>query len=289
MLKTGWISIVGKPNVGKSTLINNLANKKISIVTFKPQTTWNQIKYNYKDKFINVIFCDTPGICLNKNKFDSYLNKQIKGSLKQSDLIVLITDPNQPFDEKEMLIIKSILKYNVPKILVVNKIDISNKKEIEEKIDKITKLLKFNDIICSSFLNHETDQLLSSIKKNLSKTDKIINPIIENDKFYVSELIREQIYLNTKQELPYSSYVEIEKYTYDPKKNVLDISALINVEKKSQKPIIVGSKAQVIKKISMNARKQLEKIYDCKINLKVFVKVNEKWKDNENILNRITG
>lgn len=289
MLKTGWISIVGKPNVGKSTLINSLANKKISIVTFKPQTTWNQIKYNYKDKFINVIFCDTPGICLNKNKFDSYLNKQIKGSLKQSDLIVLITDPKQPFDEKEMLIIKSILKYNVPKILVVNKIDISNKKEIEEKIDKITKLLKFNDIICSSFLNHETDQLLSSIKKNLSKTDKIINPIIENDKFYVSELIREQIYLNTKQELPYSSYVEIEKYTYDPKKNVLDISALINVEKKSQKPIIVGSKAQVIKKISMNARKQLEKIYDCKINLKVFVKVNEKWKDNENILNRITS
>lgn len=289
MLKTGWISIVGKPNVGKSTLINSLANKKISIVTFKPQTTWNQIKYNYKDKFINVIFCDTPGICLNKNKFDSYLNKQIKGSLKQSDLIVLITDPNQPFDEKEMLIIKSILKYNVPKILVINKIDISNKKEIEEKINKITKLLKFNDIICSSFLNHETDQLLSSIKKNLSKTDKIINPIIENDKFYVSELIREQIYLNTKQELPYSSYVEIEKYTYDPKKNILDISALINVEKKSQKPIIVGSKAQVIKKISMNARKQLEKIYDCKINLKVFVKVNEKWKDNENILNRITG
>lgn len=289
MLKTGWISIVGKPNVGKSTLINSLANKKISIVTFKPQTTWNQIKYNYKDKFINVIFCDTPGICLNKNKFDSYLNKQIKGSLKQSDLIVLITDPKQPFDEKETLIIKSILKYNVSKILVVNKIDISNKKEIDEKIDKITKLLKFDDIICSSFLNHETDQLLSSIKKNLSKTDKIINPIIENDKFYVSELIREQIYLNTKQELPYSSYVEIEKYTYDPKKNVLDISALINVEKKSQKPIIVGSKAQVIKKISMNTRKQLEKIYDCKINLKVFVKVNEKWKDNENILNKITS
>ncbi|MGL5640221.1 MAG: GTPase Era [Mycoplasmoidaceae bacterium] len=289
-MKIGYVSIVGKPNVGKSTLINNILNKKISIATFKPQTTRNKIYAVYQDDDSQIIFIDTPGFHNSKNKLDLFLNSEVKSSLKKSETCVFLTDPSREFDDEDFDLIKQISSFNVKNVIcLINKIDICKNQEIEDRYSFIQKQYP-NFIIkkISANNNEEVKTFLSYLKTILEDSE---HPLIENiedldysDEFMINEVVREKILLNFQQEIPYSVAVVTQKISYDKEKNLTRIYADIIVEKESQKPIIIGKSGAMIKKIGTLAREELLEIYNSKIFLELNVKVRKNWRnDNEQI------
>ncbi|MDE7433777.1 MAG: GTPase Era [Mycoplasmoidaceae bacterium] len=273
--KTGSIAIVGKPNVGKSTLLNTIANKKVAIVSYKPQTTRNQIKHYFEDEKLNIVFIDTPGFHFARNKLDLFLNSEIKKTFKVVDLVLFLIDPTRPIDEEDLEIIKFIKSYKLEKvILVITKSDVVTQGSITNHINGIKDKLDLVDTVVVSSKKQELNALYDSIFKHLP-VDGLLDEVNQEDNFNISEIIREQVLLNCKKEVPYSAGVQVEKANFDQKTNVFNIYANILVEKASQKPIIIGHGGSMIKKIGTNSRLELLKIYDCKINLKLFVKVQK--------------
>ncbi len=283
--KYGTVVITGKPNVGKSTLINALAKKEVAIISKKPQTTRNQINYIYQDNKNEIAFIDTPGFHFSRNKLDDYLNLQIKNSYKYANIALLIVDLTREINDEDLEVIKMIKNFGVGHVvLVFNKIDSSKKLEIQIYKDKIRQLIKVNDEIeISALKGINLDLLVNTISKYLSN-DPIILKETNSDNFIISEIIREQIIKNLYQELPYASCICIKKKNYDQKKNVFEIYADIVVEKDSQKPIVIGCGGSMIKKIGTDARRKLKHFYDCKIVLHLFVVVKENWRNNDSIL-----
>ncbi|MDE6476995.1 MAG: GTPase Era [Mycoplasmoidaceae bacterium] len=271
--KSGVITIVGKPNVGKSTLLNTICNKKVSIVSYKPQTTRNQIKTLFSNEMLDITFVDTPGFHFAKNKLDLFLNSEIKKTFKSCDLVLFLVDPTRPVDDEDLEIIKFIKSYKLEKIiLVITKCDVVTEGSIKNHINSITK--HFTPIAISkvSSKNKSFELLFKVIYENLIGCEQL-EEVHDSDNFNIAEIIREQILLNCKKEVPYATGIYIEKTSFDESKNIFNIFANIFVEKSSQKPILIGKNGSMIKKIGVNARKELLKIYDCKINLKLFVKV----------------
>ncbi len=283
--KYGTVVITGKPNVGKSTLINTLAKKEVAIISKKPQTTRNQINYIYQDDKKEIAFIDTPGFHFPRNKLDDYLNLQIKNSYKYANIALLIIDVTREINDEDLEIIKMIKNFGVNNvILVFNKIDSAKKFNIESYKDKIDKLIKINDQIeISALKGTNINLLIDTISKYLTN-DPLVIKETNSDNFIISEIIREQIIKNLYQELPYASFVCIREKKYDQKSNVFEIYADIVVEKDSQKPIVVGHNGSMIKKIGTNARIKLNDFYDCKIVLHLFVVVKKDWRDNESVL-----
>jgi GTP-binding protein Era len=274
-LKTGYVAIVGKPNVGKSTLINTIMKRKVSIISYKPQTTRNQIKALYNDDSSSIMFIDTPGYHPSRNKLDERMNNEIKGSYKLADCTLLLIDLTRQIDDEDRGIIKIIRDFHADHvILVLTKSDIA-KKNIENKyVDEIKRMINIDDVLTISSLKvFNITLLLEIIKKYLNKTRQPLQENEDDDNFVISELIREQIIFNTKKEVPYSTYVYVESKKFE--NNIFEINAVIAVEKESQKPIMLGKGGQMIKKIGTMARKELLNIYDCRINLKLFVKVEK--------------
>jgi len=282
MIKQGSICLIGKPNVGKSTLINNLLNYKISITSPKPQTTRQTIKGLYNNNNCNILFIDTPGYHNTRNKLDELMNYEVKKNLTISDCIFFLFDSTRPYDEEDEKILKLLKNIDLKNvILVITKIDSNAKKN--EYIDEIkTKFNFISETTISSIKKEGLKELIELAKPFLHDSDTLYK-IEDDDNFIISELIREQIIFNTKKEVPYSTYVKIEKKNMDG--NLFNIYANIIVEKESQKPIIIGKGGSMIKKIGTYARKELLNIYDCKINLKLFVKVDEKWREKVKTLN----
>jgi GTP-binding protein Era len=272
---SGYVSITGKPNVGKSTLMNAIFKRKVSIVSYKPQTTRNMIKNLYNDVNSSIMFLDTPGYHDPNNKLDTFLNSEIKASYKISNCALLLIDPTRDIDEEDKTVIKFLIDYNMENvILVITKNDLSSEKKNTKIIEQINSLIKVVDNITISSKNeNDVNNLLSLIKKYIPVGKPLLEPTDDKDDFNVSEIIREQIIFNTKQELPYSTNVYVENKKYE--NNLLTINAVIVVEKESQKPIVIGAGGSMIKKIGTNARLELLNIYDCKINLKLFVKVEK--------------
>lgn len=287
-MKSGYVVITGKPNVGKSTFLNHLAKKKIAIVTNKPQTTRNQIKYLYKADDINICFIDTPGYHKEKNKLDTFLNSQIKSSYKNVDCALLLIDLSRSVDEEDKQIIKWLNQYQIKNVIVLfTKLDIASINDIENHKSEINKLINANDIIeISTRNNSNIDKIIPTISKYLTSNDEI-SIVEQDDKFIIAEIIREQIIKLTKQELPYSISIIVEQLKYEQQENMFHIHASVVVEKQSQKPIIVGEKGNMIKQIGINSRQELLKIYNCKINLQLFVKVKKDWRNDENFLSSI--
>jgi GTP-binding protein Era len=271
-LKTGYVGIIGKPNAGKSTLINTIMKRKVSITSYKPQTTRKQITALYNDSSSSIIFIDTPGFHIPHNEFDKFMNKEVKSVYKTVDCLLYLFDPTKEFDEEDDELIKSINDFNVKNIiLVLSKQDISSTKKNQYSIGVLKQKISFDEVVeVSSMKNENIDKLLTLIKTKLPLGDKAFSKIEDDDNFVITEIIREQIIFNTKKEVPYSVYVEIEQKKFED--NIFHISAVINVEKESQKPILIGKGGQMIKKIGVLSRKELLNIYDCKINLKLFVK-----------------
>ena len=281
----GTVVITGKPNVGKSTLINQIAKKEVAIISQKPQTTRNQINYVYATEHKEIAFVDTPGFHFSRNKLDNYLNSQIKNAYKYANIALLLIDLTREINDEDLEVIKMVRSFNIDNvILVFNKIDACEKQSIDEYKQKVQELIKVNDVIeISALKNINTDILIDTISKYLTN-DPIILKETDSDNFIISEIIREQIIKNFYQEIPYATCVCIKKKNYDKTTNVFEVYADIVTEKESQKPIIIGRGGRMIKRIGTDARHKLHEYYDCKIVLNLFVVVKNDWRNNLSVL-----
>lgn len=282
--KSGTIVITGKPNVGKSTFINQIAKNKIAICSPKPQTTRDKIYYIYHDNDSNIAFIDTPGFHIAKNKLDEYLNEQIKTSYKYASIFVLMIDLTREIDEEDLKVINLIKSIRNRKlILVLNKKDKVNNEIINKYIDQINKLIEIDKtLVISAKNNNDINEFLKVIKDYLQYDEILIDDNLSDD-FIITETIREEIIFNCYKEIPYSTLVKIQDKSYDKIKNIFTIYANIIVEKNSQKPILVGKNGSMIKKIGTNVRKKLNNYFDCKIVLHLFVIVENDWRNNKKI------
>lgn len=287
------IIILGCPNVGKSTLINRLANKKISIVSNLPQTTRNAIRYIFNDSKKYFQIFDTPGFHKPINKLDLFLNSEIFYNLRNSNAVIIVVDSTKKINEDlDNLIqkINSIEKLN--KYLIFSKIDLLNKdnNDFLDLKNSLQKKINLNKIFEFNLNNDDLSDLINEIEQNFKfnmNSNELINIYEKNnedDDFNITEIIREKVLLKTFQEVPHSAAVVIENKNYDKEKNIFHINATIVVEKEGQKGIIIGKNGAKIKEIGILAREDLLKIYDCKINLKIFCKVEKDWRNNDYLI-----
>jgi len=290
--KSGYVAIIGKPNVGKSTLMNSILGEKISIVTNKPQTTRKRVLGILSDEKHQIIFLDTPGI-LNPNyllqkKFMEY----VQNSVRDADVIVVLIDVIKDPDGRKTLddkIVRQILdKYKQPKILVLNKIDKSNETIISKLVEKFEKLNYFKEIIpISALLNFSIEAVVEAIKSSLPQGPKYFPDdqlTDEHERFFVSEIIREKIFEIYKEEIPFSTEVLIEEF-HEREGRKDFISASIIVERETQKPIIIGKRGEAIKRVGKYAREAIEELLGRPVYLELRVKVRPKWRSDEKMLN----
>jgi GTP-binding protein Era len=294
-MKGGYVAIVGKPNVGKSSLLNVLVQEKISSVSPKPQTTrFNLLGIlNYEDA--QFIFIDTPGIMKKvKDKLDEFSLSEIEKAIDDADVIVLLVEPKLP-DEEDLRIIEILKNKNKPIILAINKIDlVKDKRELLPIIENYSKLYDFKEIIPISVIYRDgIDILIENIRKFLPDLER---PYYEDDiitdkplRVLVAEIIREKIYLLYKDEIPYATAVKVEEYI-DPdehpeqKRDKVYIRAVIYVERDSQKGIIIGENGKRIKELGTISRKEIERLIGKPVYLELWVKVKEHWRRNESFI-----
>lgn len=282
-IKTGFITLIGRPNAGKSTLLNNILEQKIAIMSNKPQTTRNIINGIYTDENSQIVFIDTPGIHKPKHKLGDYMMKLVNGALSESEIIYLIISADEKFGSGDQRIINIVKKLNVPTFLILNKIDLIKKDDIFKIIDFYKKLYDFKEIIPISALKSiNVNKLINLTKKYLPESIKMYPDDIITDSpeyFLISEFIREKVLLLTSEEIPHSVSVVIDKIEKEDnyKKHIM---ATIVVERKSQKGIIIGKQGNLIKKIGKLARKDIEELLQEKIFLELWVKVIKEWRNS---------
>ena len=287
--KSGFISIIGKPNVGKSTLINRLAGSKISIITKKPQTTRNAIKAIITTDKYQMIFIDTPGIMKPKNKLGEYMVKTALESLNEVDLILFMVEGTDLHPQNEDIeIINKLKEMKTPVFLLINKIDITEKDHIFSLMSEYNQLMEFADIIPISAATGEgLEILLHKIENALPSGPKYYPDDIITDqpeRAIAAEIIREKFFMLLKQEIPYGIGVEITHFKEREDKNILDIEANIYCEKESQKGIVIGNNGKLIKKAGTLAREEIEYLFGIKVNLKLWVKTKNDWRNNVRML-----
>ena len=288
-MKCGFVTIIGRPNVGKSTLLNQILGQKIVITTDKAQTTRKRIKGILTDDKGQVIFVDTPGIHRPLNKLGEFLMDEAKFAVPDADLILFLVDGSEPAGKGDKWIVENILKNNkTPIILVMNKVDkIKNQQKIEENL--ISYKLMFEENIpvirISAKTGRNKDTLLSNIYKNLPEGEKLYPDDIvteESMRSVSEEIIREKILLNTQDEIPHSVAITIDRY--EEKEDIDRIYATIFCEQKSQKGILIGKGGSLLKKIGTEARLELEEITEKKVFLALEVKVENDWRKKDKLL-----
>lgn len=300
MFKSGYVSIVGKPNAGKSTLLNKLVGFKVAITTPKPQTTRFNIKGIVTSKTSQIVFIDTPGVHNPKHKMGKYMMQSVEMAISNVDVIIYLVDSTKPkIDYATENIMKNIASLNTKVILCINKIDKIEKQNILKIIDEYNTFFesigaKFADIIpISVYKNDGLDTLVLNIEKYLKEGDAIypedeITDITERE--IVEETIREKALNNLEEEVPHGIKVEVENFketVTEEGKYVYNIDVNLICNKKSHKGIIIGKDGSMLKKITNEARRDLENNLDAKIKLKIWVKSRENWQQNENFLNNI--
>ena len=289
-MKSGFVSFVGRPNVGKSTLLNSILGKRIAITSDKPQTTRNLVQGIYNDKDTQIVFVDTPGIHKPQNKLGRVLNKQAYLTINDVDIIIMVVDITEKVGKGDGFVI-DILKNieNKPVFLVINKIDRLPREEILKKIDQYQKLYDFTEIIpVSARKKDNVDRLLEIIKKYLPDNIQYYdaNSITDSSpEFIISEFIREKVLDLTEEEVPHSVTCIVESLEED--EDILNIGATIIVDRENLKKIIIGKNGSMIKEIGTRARRDIEEYFEKKVYLDLFVKVVDKWRDKEKFLNMI--
>ncbi len=284
--KSGFATLIGRPNVGKSTLMNCLIGQKIAITSNKPQTTRNRIQTVYTSEEGQIVFLDTPGIHKAKNKLGNYMVGVAERTLSEVDVVLWLVEPTTYIGAGEQHIIEQLQKVKTPVILVINKIDTVKKEEILLFIDTYRKQMDFAEIVPVSALKGDgTDDLLSCIMKYLpfgqpfydedTVTDQPVRQI-------VAELIREKALKCLEDEIPHGIAVTIESMNY--RKRIVDIEATIICERDSHKGIIIGRQGQMLKKIGSLARPDIEDLVDRQVNLRLWVKVKKDWRDSDFLL-----
>ena len=288
MFKSGFVTIIGRPNVGKSTLMNNMIGEKISIMSDKPQTTRNKIQTVYTDEEAQIIFLDTPGIHKPKNHLGEFMNNEVNDALDEMDLVIMITDENSKIGPGDEYILEKVRGINSKKILVINKIDKHSKESMIAISQQFEEYGIFDEILLISALNDiGVKGLINKIKEYLNEGPMYFPEDYLTDrpeKFVVAEIIREKALMYLQDEVPHGIAVEIEKMKERKDKNLIDIRATIICEKKSHKSIVIGENGRKIKGIGKSARKDIEKLLDCQVFLDLWVKVSPDWRDNNNLL-----
>ena len=282
MHKAGFVNIVGNPNVGKSTLMNQLVGEKISIATFKAQTTRHRIMGIVNTEDMQIVFSDTPGVLKPNYKMQEMMLQFSESALADADILLYVTDVIEK-PEKNTDFLEKVAKMQIPVILLINKIDESDQKTLVALVEKWHGLLPKAEILPISAKNKfGTDVLMKRIKELLPESPAYFDKDQLTDKpakFFVSEIIREKILRYYDKEVPYSVEVVVERFKEDEKK--IHINAVIYVERDSQKGIIIGHQGQALKKVSTEARKSLERFFDKKIFLETFVKVDKDWRNSQ--------
>ena len=287
-MKSGYVSIVGRPNVGKSTLLNNILEMHLAITSDKAGTTRNIIEGVYTDSECQIVFVDTPGINKTQDKFSTILNKKAFITMDGVDLILFVVDIIKGFTKGDLLILEKLKEEKIPVILILNKVDKINKDILLEKINEYKDLYEFSEIYPISAIKDDMHNLINTIKKYLTIDGKIYDDdTITNvsTDFYISEIIREKVLRKTREEVPHSVTCLVEERKEDKDKVV--IKAMIVVSKESHKRIIVGKGASMLKSIGIDARIDLEEYFNKKVYLELFVKVIENWKEKDRYLKEL--
>lgn len=282
MHKAGFVNIVGNPNVGKSTLMNQLVGERISIATFKAQTTRHRIMGIVNTDDMQIVFSDTPGVLKPNYKMQEMMLAFSESALADADVLLYVTDVVEN-PEKNMEFLEKVQKMNIPVLLLINKIDQSNQKDLGNIVMKWHSLLPNAEILPISAKNKfGVDMLLKRIKELLPESPAYFDKDQLTDKparFFVSEIIREKILLYYDKEIPYSVEVKVESFKEGEKS--INIRAIIFVERVSQKGIIIGHQGVALKKVGSESRKALEKFFGKKVFLETFVKVDKDWRSSE--------
>ena len=283
--KSGFVALIGRPNVGKSTFMNQIIGQKIAITSKKPQTTRNKIQTVYTCDEGQIVFLDTPGIHKAKNKLGEYMVNVAEKTLKEVDVIMWLVEPDTFIGAGEQHIAEQLKDIKVPVILVINKIDTVDKEEILKFIDAYRKILDFDEIIPASALRgNNVDTVVEQIFKYLPEGPMYYDEDTVTDqpmRQIVAELIREKALHALDEEIPHGIAVTIEKMKKRQNKDIYDIEATIICERDSHKGIIIGKKGSMLKKIGTNARYEIEQQLDMKVNLQIWVKVRKDWRDSE--------
>ena len=286
MHKAGFVNIVGNPNVGKSTLMNQLVGEKLSIATFKAQTTRHRIMGIVNTEDTQIVFSDTPGVLKPNYKMQEMMLQFSESALADADVLLYVTDVVEN-PEKNMDFLEKVSKMTIPVILLINKIDESDQKMLGDLVTKWHGLLPNAEILPISAKNKfGTDILLKRVHELLPESPAFFDKDQLTDKparFFVSEIIREKILRYYDKEIPYSVEVVVERFKEDDRQ--IHINAIIYVERSSQKGIIIGHQGMALKKVSTEARKSLERFFDKKIFLETFVKVDKDWRNSQKELN----
>ena len=286
--KSGFTAIIGRPNVGKSTLMNHLIGQKIAITSKKPQTTRNRIQTVYTCEDGQIVFLDTPGIHKAKNKLGEYMVQVAERTLKDVDVILWLVEPTTFIGAGERHIAEQLKGLHLPVILVINKVDTVDKDEILKAIDTYRKLYDFDEIIpCSALRNQNTEDIIPCILKYLPYGPMFYDEDTVTDqpqRQIVAEIIREKALHALDEEIPHGIAVTIEKMRERKGQHIVDIEATIICERDSHKGIIIGKQGSMLKKIGSNARFEIEKMLEERVNLKIWVKVKKDWRDSDTLM-----
>lgn len=288
--KCGFVAIVGRPNMGKSTLMNHILGQKLSITSKKPQTTRHQIMGIKTEGDLQVVYVDTPGLHKDEGKkaLNRYMNKAASDALRDVDLVVFMVD-RTAWTEEDQLVLEKVQRARCPVILVVNKIDsLSDKQSLLPHLQALSEKMEFAEIMPMSATDgHNVEQLEKIIASHMPNgthyfpEDQVTD---KSSRFMAAELVREKLMRNLGDEVPYGTTVEIEEFKYDEAKKLTTISALILVERDGQKRIVIGDKGSRLKTIGRDARLDMERAFDSKIMLNLWVKVRRGWADDDRAL-----
>lgn len=286
MYKSGFVSVIGRPNVGKSTLLNQVIGEKISIISDKPQTTRNKIQLVYTADDFQIVFLDTPGIQMPKNILGEYMLKLSRSTLEEVDIITFMVDDSMTIGKLDNYILDQIRDISTPIVLLINKSDQLNEEEIETLVEKYSKMDLFEKVIpISALRDTNIDEYIKTMKALLPEGPQYFPEDMITDqpeKFIIAEIIREKALLNLDEEVPHGIYVGIDGVKTREDKDIIDVFANIYCEKESHKGIIIGKKGSMLREIGQSAREDIEKLMGSKINLQLWVKVEKNWRDKGN-------
>ncbi|NCA92664.1 GTPase Era [bacterium] len=286
--KSGFVAITGKPNAGKSTLVNTIVGEKVAIVSWKPQTTRDKIMGVYNEKNYQIIFLDTPGIHTPKNNLGVYMMKNVSSALDGVDCVVYVVDCEKGYDDKDKINIVSYLNAGHNVIVAVNKVDHVTKEKVFEILSELNKLQNVKAIVpVSALRGRNIEPLKAEIKKLLKDNIKYFAEDQYTDKnmrFMTAEIIREKALRLLDKEVPYGIGIDVREYSYVEGKNMIEINADIICEKAAHKPIILGKGGSMIKKISTYARQDIEAMTGSKVFIKLFVRVKDDWRTSDSIM-----
>lgn len=288
MYRSGFVTVIGRANVGKSTLLNSIIGEKISIISDKPQTTRNKIQCVYTEEDYQIIFLDTPGIQKPKNQLGEYMLKVSKSTLEEVDLITILVDESLKIGPIDKYIFKEVKYMNTPKILLINKIDKLKDGDIVNLIDKYKEFNIFNEIIPISAMEKiDIDKYLETLKEYLPEGPKYFPEDMITDQpqsSIMAEIIREKALFYLREEIPHGIFVSIDNMKKREYQDIVDVDGTIYCEKNSHKGIIIGKGGRMLKKIGTDARKDIEKLLGSQINLQLWVKIEKNWRDKKNKL-----